>query len=424
MQSVLPLLKNNFIQSKKVRLVFITIFLLSACIQNIVLFEIGASFKLVHLVGILLFPVTLLLKPARSIGKCWWLAVGTFTVYTVLAYLRFGFNSWLLNGTFCVYTVWCVWKLSEDFGKQDWLTIFRITAVVMILLVFANMCLQFEAIWRFMQDPGSYHPVYETVFGGGPNLDASWIGLFCFAMVGTVWWRPYFASSVVISLLTGSRAGFLANGAFAVWLFVHWFIRIWREKSIFTASNRHDRVMSLLSIILSICIFGVYVAAQGGARHELHPEEQIATPDLFDNLTDRMTSIGDEPGSQGRLNMWQYIPAAVSQNPLGYGLGNGIEIIRSYDADTISEGNIHNIYFQALLDYGIAGLVVLLIAVALFIKKELPTLAAWPISAFILCYLCLGLIQYRMLEVPAWIAVTAYVSANRVERAKEARAKT
>ena len=114
----------------------------------------------------------------------------------------------------------------------------------------------------------------------------------------------------------------------------------------------------------------------------------------------------------------------MSQNPLGYGLGNGIEIIRSYDADTISEGNIHNIYFQALLDYGIAGLVVLLIAVALFIKKELPTLAVWPISAFILCYLCLGLIQYRMLEVPAWIAVTAYVSANRVEKVKEARAKT
>lgn len=424
MQSVLPLLKNNFMQSKKVRLVFITIFLLSACIQNIVLFEVGASFKLVHLVGMLLFPVALLLKPARSIGKCWWLAVGTFTVYTVLAYLRFGFNSWLLNGIFCVYTVWCVWKLSGDFGKRDWLSIFRITAVVMILFVLANMCLQFEAIWRFMQEPGSYHPVYKTVFGGGPNLDASWIGLFCFAMVGTVWWRPYFASSVVISLLTGSRAGFLANGAFVVWLFVHWFIRIWREKSFFTTSNRHDRVMSLLSIVLSICIFGVYIAAQKGARHGLHPEEQIATPDLYDNLTDRMMSIGDEPGSQGRLNMWQYIPAAVSQNPLGYGLGNGIEIIRSYDADTISEGNIHNIYFQALLDYGIAGLVVLLIAVALFIKKELPTLAAWPISAFILCYLCLGLIQYRMLEVPAWIAVTAYVSANRVERAKGAPAKT
>jgi len=43
------------------------------------------------------------------------------------------------------------------------------------------------------------------------------------------------------------------------------------------------------------------------------------------------------------------------------------------------------------------------------------------INAFIRCHLFLGLIQYRMVEASA---STVYVSANRVERAKEARAKT
>lgn len=43
------------------------------------------------------------------------------------------------------------------------------------------------------------------------------------------------------------------------------------------------------------------------------------------------------------------------------------------------------------------------------------------INAFIRCHLFLGLIQYRMVEASAR---TAYVSANRVEKVKEARAKT
>ena len=43
------------------------------------------------------------------------------------------------------------------------------------------------------------------------------------------------------------------------------------------------------------------------------------------------------------------------------------------------------------------------------------------INVFIRCHLFLGLIQYRMVEASA---STVYVSANRVERAKEAPAKT
>lgn len=421
MLSAFSLLKwETYVQRKKVRLAFLTILLLAACIQNIELFHVGASFKLVHLVGVLLFPVILLSRPNRPMGKRWWVAVGILAVYTTVAYSFFGLNSWILNGIFCIYIMCCVWKLSGDFGKNDWLRIFRIVAVIMLLIVSANILGQFEKIWIFMRSPGFNHPIYGTIFGGGPNLDASWIGLFCFAMAGTVWWRPYYAASIVISLLTNSRVGILANGAFGVWLFVHWIWIAWKKKSVFHVHGHYDRRKSVLSIVLVVCIVIAYVSVQGAALYG----DGSASLSLWDNLADRTFSIGDEPGSKGRLNMWQHIPTVLIQNPLGYGLGNGIEAVRSCDPENILDGNLHNIYFQALLDYGVLGAMALLAAVFFFIRKELPSLVAWPVAGFILCYLCLGTIQYRMLEVPTWIAVTAYVSANRVERAKEAPAKT
>lgn len=423
--------QNTILRQKRTRLVLLTAFLLAACIQNVVLFDIGASFKLAHLAGVLLFPVALLQRPARPLGKFWWASVGVLAAYTAITYLVFGFNSWLLNGVFCVYAVWCVWKLSGDLDRKDWLLIFRTAAVVILVLVAANMLFQFEKIWKFMLSPGFYHPVYNTIFGGGPNLDASWIGLFCFVMGGTVWWRPYYTASVVISLLTNSRAGLLANGAFAVWLFVHWAWEAWKEKKVFHV--HYDRKKSVLSIVLAVCIMGAYGLAQAAALHGgvfvTEPDASFsqstgetsdkgAATSLLDNLTDRMTAVGDEPGSEGRLNMWQHIPTVLVQNPLGYGLGNGIEAVRNCDPENISEGNLHNIYFQVLLDFGVPGAILLLAAVFIFIKKELPTLAAWPVAAFILCYLCLGMIQYRMLEVPTWIAVTAYVSVNSIQKTK------
>ena len=432
MLSMIPLSKwRQFMQQKNVRMVLLAILLLAACIQNIELFHVVAGFKLVHLAGVLLFPLILILRPNRPLGIKWWAVVGILTVHTAVTYFFFGLNSWLLNGIFCVYIVWCVWKLSSDLDKDDWLRVFRITAVVMLLCVTANILFQFDKIWEFMIAPGFHHPVYETVFGGGPNLDASWIGLFCFVMAGTVWWRPYYVASVIISLLTNSRAGLLANGAFVVWLFVHWAWTAWKEKKVFHV--HYDRKKSVLSIVLAVCIVGAYGLAQAAALHGgvfvTEPDASFsqsagetsdkgAATSLLDNLTDRMTAVGDEPGSEGRLNMWQHIPTVLTQNPLGYGLGNGIEAVRSCDPENIPDGNLHNIYFQALLDFGVPGAICLLAAVFLFIKKELPTLAAWPVAAFILCYLCLGAIQYRMLEVPAWIAITAYVSANSTQKTK------
>lgn len=443
--------QNTILRQKRTRLVLLTALLLAACIQNIVLFDIGASFKLAHLAGVLLFPVALLQRPARPMGKLWWASVGVLAVYTAVAYLVFGFNSWLLNGIFCLYTVWCVWKLCGGLDKEDWLRIFRTTAVIILVIVTVNILLQFEKIWAFMEAPGLYHPVYNTIFGGGPNLDASWIGLFCFVMAGTVWWRPYYATSVIISLLTSSRAGLLANAAFAVWIFVHWVWVVRKKKTVFYVRDRYDRKKSALSIVLVLCIMCAYGLAQGIAMYGnpltmktqtssqsigMHGDEDTtefeaspsvdsaerpnkgASASLLENLTERMTSIGDEPGSKGRLNMWQHIPTVLAQNPLGYGLGNGIEAVRNCDPENIPDGNLHNIYFQALLDFGIPGAVCLLAAVFIFIKKELPTLAAWPVAAFILCYLCLGMIQYRMLEVPAWIAITAYVSVNSIQKKK------
>lgn len=114
--------------------------------------------------------------------------------------------------------------------------------------------------------------------------------------------------------------------------------------------------------------------------------------------------------------MWKWIPKELSENIWGYGLGNGMKRIRENDPNMILEDNLHNIYFQVLLDQGIVGFIIMLSIVAKFFLEEIRSLAQNPLAGFLVLYLFLGLMQYRLLETPMWFIFGAYLSNRAVEK--------
>ena len=75
--------------------------------------------------------------------------------------------------------------------------------------------------------------------------------------------------------------------------------------------------------------------------------------------------------------------------------GNSIVGINTVSEVFIGEGNIHNLYFQMLLDCGLIGVLAYIWIILKFVFKEWKNFFNNPIIAFKISYFILGFIQFR-----------------------------
>lgn len=439
--------KINSLLILDVRRWILAIFLISSFLQKVVIFEIGTSFKLVHLTGLLIVPLLLIYDSRQKLNVAPLLTILFLYFHTGLSYLRFGFNSWSFNMIFCTLTVILTFGLSDDFTLKDWMWIGNLAAVFFFICILFNLARSKDAIWQFVVDPStspSGKPAYLSTFSGGwlggINSDSSWLGLFTFLTANTFFWLPMVVMTLLLGLLLNSRAGLLSGLAFVVWVFAHWIRKLLKKEvkiSFWDGWNKIQRkyAISLTTVIITsfLCLHSAAYISQkqifiqkyqppeppeNSASSNLQNESSDLTGFEFNNTVDntikRLNFTGNEPGSQGRLRMWKWVPKEFAENIWGYGLGNGIKQVAENNPKI--EDNLHNIYLQVLLDQGIIGILILFVIIVMFIRRELLTLAANPLAGFILCYLCLGMVQYRFLDIPFWFVVGAYISLIQTEK--------
>lgn len=221
--------KINSLLILDVRRWILAIFLISSFLQKVVIFEIGTSFKLVHLTGLLIVPLLLIYDSRQKLNVAPLLTILFLYFHTGLSYLRFGFNSWSFNMIFCTLTVILTFGLSDDFTLKDWMWIGNLAAVFFFICILFNLARSKDAIWQFVVDPStspSGKPAYLSTFSGGwlggINSDSSWLGLFTFLTANTFFWLPMVVMTLLLGLLLNSRAGLLSGLAFVVWVFAHW----------------------------------------------------------------------------------------------------------------------------------------------------------------------------------------------------------
>ncbi len=275
-------------------------------------------------------------------------------------------NPLLFNYAFAFY----LFLLGLGLGAGRALAGLRLAALAVLALVLVKDLLFAKAFLAYLADP-SAHPALPWIFGGGPNLEASWLVIGGALFLGTPLFWPYWFLAVGIAALYASRAALalaLALAGFAV------------------LASRY-RLVALVALGLA-AVLGL------GLVLWLNPYVLV-----------RFTQIGEDPGSLGRLDLWASAWQAFLAWPLGYGAGNAIHAANLYAFSPRPEDNVHNYYLQVLLDFGLVGLLAWFGVLFAWLRR----FRGDPLGTYLGLYFVGALVQFRGADPLFWFVLGLYL---------------
>ena len=375
----------NIINNKSL----LKLLLLSMCFQNIEIINFGTfGLKLFHIIGICYFPLLIInRKKIRLPSKMITFFLAYLLMLSLINSFTYGFHSLNFNYIFSYYLLIVLFTLAKDVKESEWKEIIKSVAILALICVYLNALINRNIIIAFLKNPYG-HPVYKFIFGGGANLETTWIGLFGLFFKDEKKGYIYIFLCSIISAILASRVGIIID------IIAFCFITF--------GKNSDSKIKSkkiwygMLILILSAII--------------------ILKTGIMNYLIVRLENIGRDTGSTARLLMWKYVFEAFLKNPLGYGLGNSIKAINTVSTTYIGEGNIHNLYFQMLLDGGILGLIWYLAIIIKFVQKEFFNIWKKPVVMYIITYFVLGLVQFRGGDALLFFFVGVYVIEKQQEK--------
>ncbi|MCL2249472.1 MAG: O-antigen ligase family protein [Oscillospiraceae bacterium] len=343
----------------------ISTFFFFACIVNhtILLNVAGTFVSIQHLVAVSLFILAISRKKLILPNKYLLIFIFYAVVLSAIVAPTYGFDAYIIAYFFNLLLIISIMTIGADFSFAYWLTLVRRVAIVVIVLVSINTLLNFSAVVSVFRYGG--RAFMPSLFVGGINLDSSWIAMFSVFFLKRPKGYFYFALSVIISVLYASRAGMLINVLVFLWVLF----------------SRKRSKRELRAIIFIFCVLAILFVAG-------------LSTGLISNAIYRFQMIGYEPGSISRLNKWSFVLVAFLENPFGYGVGNAVSVLPMFGYTGRIYANIHNIYFQVLLDLGIIGFVFYMAMVVFFFVKEFKNRFENPFAALIGVYLVIGLVQF------------------------------
>jgi len=121
-------------------------------------------------------------------------------------------------------------------------------------------------------------------------------------------------------------------------------------------------------------------------------------------VAERFSTIGEDPGSVGRLVLWRGGLRVFEENPLGVGVGNAVPMLRRVLGIDVIEDNLHNIYLQHAVETGIPGLAALLLLAAMTAWRVVRSRYRDHLLLFVAAYLVAGLIEFTGVDAIFWLA--------------------
>ena len=376
--------KSILRKNKKMLSFLFFLLILLSCFQNIIIYKLdsGTSLKLFHIFSLVFIFIMIIYKRCVLPNKLLLLYFAFATIFTLIHIPKWGFDGLYLNYLFGAYVLVIFYSLGTSITLDEWLRIFTMVATTIIIAVYIKIVINIDAILFYFNNSWSGHPMIETFFGGGVNLEATWIALFNFAFLKSKIKLPYLFLSLLLSALYTSRVGFIINMMYIFFLF---FMTI-KEKNI----------LSVFIPILSLFFIFFIVYNMG----------------IFDVLLNRFTSIGSDAGSVGRLRMWKYALETTYKYPFGCGLGNSIVALRSVSGLSYVDGNMHNVYMQNFVDLGWIGGCFYIIIIIGFIIKEFKNIFTNPFVAILFVYIMCSMLQFAGGEPIIFCILGVYLSSR------------
>lgn len=336
-----------------------------ASLQNVVLFTTPAAIKPIHLIiGLLVFRSSHFDVPWVLRPLAFFYAMAC--VISVAAYFGNPFGATLANHILAVLVLVVVGGLAASrHTYADVVKGLQIAAFAIVTYVNVNIVRQWEDVRAALAvdaELGARADVGGLLYAGGTNLEATWPALAgAFFVRSRKGFPAYMMLSVVPPLALASRAALL------VWAFV----------AVWGCAIRWGRrpIMWLVGIVLLIAAIGAF-----------SPAFLLRFP-----VIERFTLIGNEPGSRGRLAIWEAgLERLASQPFVGSGLGNELKGVMAGAASDVD--NVHNVYLGYALALGVVGFLLYVATSLLTLRRSVPRKE---LLVFLGVYQIASLIEFR-----------------------------
>lgn len=271
----------------------------------------------------------------------------------------------------------------------------RVAGVAFVIAVTMKNILNIPAFIAYLARPLG-HPDVPSLAGGGLNIEATWLALASFFMIGTVLFVPVALVAAASSALYASRAGVVVAAMAVCAALAH----AWASRGVVplanraTASRTRTYVRRAAALVVACASIGVLTVIVRAARK--YGEATY--------VAERFGTIGEEPGSLGRLTLWRGGLRVFEENPLGVGAGNAVPTLRRVLGVDVPEDNLHNIYLQHAVETGIPGLAALLVFAVMVARRVVRSRFRDQLLMFVAAYLVAGLIQFTGVDVMFWLA--------------------
>ena len=294
----------------------------------------------------------------------------------LFASLRFGPQAAIVNTIFAAYAATLGASAGHLAGPATALRALRVVSILVLGAVLAKAVIFLPEIIRFFAAPWG-HPVLPTFYGGGPNLEATWVAMAGVFLIGSRLFVPYMAGSALICAAYASRSAFIVVALVVAASVVRSFL-------LGGASAK--------KLLLPLVIAGISVGGMAVARGV----------DGADYIAQRFESIGEDPGSMGRLTLWTGGVQVFQMHPFGVGLGNAVPQLERVIGASVTEDNLHNQYLQHLVETGVQGFVAYLLLVGFAVRRLFVSRLRDPLLLYVGVYFLLAMLQFRGAEALLW----------------------
>jgi O-antigen ligase len=320
---------------------------------------------------------------------------GVMIVSTLLTYLIYEPRVAGIKLLIALYAALVATSLGYVANRRIVLRACRVAGVAFALAVTVKNVTHVPAFIAYLARPFG-HPDVLSLAGGGLNLEATWLGLSSFFMIGTALFVPVTLLAAATSALYASRVGVVI----AVMAICAAVAHAWGMGRIKAPSNRPstNRTYVYVRRIAALVFVG---ASIGAVAAVVRAARQYGDATY---VAQRFSTIGEDPGSLGRLVLWRGGLRVFEENPLGVGAGNAVPTLRRVLGVDVPEDNLHNIYLQHAVESGIPGLAALLLFAVMVARRVVRSRYRDQLLLFAAAYLVIGLIQFSGVDVMFWLA--------------------
>lgn len=298
-----------------------------------------------------------------------------FAAFNLIACFRFGFNVEIVRIGIATLSFLVGFSLIKSKGDNKVSEIFNVVGSLVIGLIILRFLVYPTLSLQLFQGSKAALFGYPFLTAGGSNIEVTYL-VFLSVLCGNKKISGLILFlSILLSVMYLSRVGVIL------------FVSVLGFKAYKQLSRaRFVAVMAVFLISAPVSL-------------------AILSPKTFERFTNISQEIEYGELGVGRIGLYKGAEKILADNLLGYGVGNSIPIMSNSTGVVYKENNVHNIYLQVLLDFGIFSFAAFVCFSVWLVHRSTNKVRLNKYLVLSTLYLIVGLVQFTGLDALGWLCI-------------------